>query len=99
MSKKINKQHAYALGFTIARERKRRGWSATAFAQRLGVSRSCVASWEVAISSPTWGNLVDLAAVLRMPLSTLIRHVEIEMETLANANAIEPTAAGIDAEG
>lgn len=99
MAKKVNKQYAYALGFTIARERKRRGWSATAFAKRLGVSRACVSSWEVAISSPTWANLVDLATALRMPLSNLIRRVELEMEALNNDAAIEPAPAGQDTEG
>lgn len=99
MSKKVNKQYAYALGLVIARERKRRGWSATAFAKRLGVSRACVSAWEVAISSPTWANLMDLAAALRMPLSIFIRRVEVEMETLDNDAAIEPATAGQDTEG
>lgn len=87
MAKKVNKQYAYALGFTIARERKRRGWSATELGRRLDVSRACVSSWETAISSPTWCNLVNLSAVLRLPLSNLMRRVEVEMEKINDASA------------
>lgn len=87
MVKKADKSYAQALGNVILRERKRRGWSATELGRRLDVSRACVSSWELAISSPTWFNLVNLAAVMRLPLSNLMRRVELELEKTDDASA------------
>ena len=87
MVKKASKEYAQALGNVILRERNRRGWSATELGRRVGVSRACVSSWELAISSPTWFNLVNLAAIMRLPLSNLMRRVELEMDKDNDASA------------
>lgn len=87
MVRKASKTYAQALGNVIAKERKRRGWSATELSKRVGVSRACVSSWESAISSPTWFNLVNLAAVMRLPLSNMMRRVELEMDKDNDASA------------
>lgn len=87
MVRRASKEYAQALGNVILRERKRRGWSATEFGRRVGVSRACVSSWELAISSPTWFNLVHIAAVMRLPLSNMMRRVEVEMEKTNDASA------------
>jgi len=87
MVKKASKDYAQALGNVIARERQRRGLSATELGMRVGVSRACVSSWETAKSSPTWFNLVNLATVMRLPLSNLTRRVELELEKTNDASA------------
>lgn len=86
MVRRASKEYAQALGNVILRERKRRGWSVTEFGRRVGVSRACVSSWELAISSPTWFNLVTIAAVMRLPLSNMMRWVEVEMEKTNDAS-------------
>ena len=87
MVRKASKDYAQALGDVILRERKRRGWSTTELSRRVGVSRACVSSWELAISSPTWFNLVNIAAVMRLPLSNMMRRVEVEMEKTNDPSA------------
>jgi transcriptional regulator with XRE-family HTH domain len=99
MPKTANKRLAYALGFTIAQERKKRGWSATELARRLEVSRSCVSSWEIALSSPTWGNMVNMMTVMRLTPSAFMRLVEHEVLRLKDADAAKSAPASRNAKG
>lgn len=97
MPKRTNKRFSYALGFVIAIERKKRGWSATELARRLQLSRACISSWELAISSPTWANMVNIMTEMRLTPSSFMRLVEREVLRLQDADAAKSATASNNA--
>ncbi len=49
--------------------RKHRGWNHAELADKLGVSRPCVAQWEVGRTSPTEAHIRELAGVFGVSVS------------------------------
>jgi transcriptional regulator with XRE-family HTH domain len=57
----------------IKAERKKRGWSQQALADKAGLSRTYLARLETARQDPTLGTLEKLAKALRVPLTKLLK--------------------------
>jgi len=60
----IKKECPALLGRIVKAERKKRCLSATNFAQKLGVSKSCVCKWEKSKRIPTKFNIECIAILL-----------------------------------
>ena len=59
------------LGARIVKARKRRGWQQADLAERLGVKRERLGSWERGRNAPRMEDLVLLSEVLGMPFEEL----------------------------
>ena len=59
------------LGLRIAGIRKRRGWSQSQLAARLGVPRDRLSKWERGMNAPSLDDLSGLSEVLEVPLEEL----------------------------
>lgn len=56
---------------TIAKLRKKNGWSQEVFARKMGVSRQSVVYWELGSSIPNGKNLLKMAKVFDVPAETI----------------------------
>jgi transcriptional regulator with XRE-family HTH domain len=61
-----------ALGARIARLREAKGWSRTALARRLGVSRGRLGHWERGLNAPPIVIQIALSRVLGVPFRELV---------------------------
>ena len=73
------------LSDNIQRARKEKGWSQEELAVRLNVVRQTISKWERGISVPDADMLIHLAALLDVPVSTLlgISEQDLRADTLA----------------
>ena len=60
------------IGETIKRLREDAGFSQSALAKKLGVTRSAVNAWEMGLSAPTTQYVVDMARLFRVSSDYLL---------------------------
>jgi transcriptional regulator with XRE-family HTH domain len=76
------------LGAQIVKLRKRRGWSQAALAERLGVPRERLGTWERGRNAPSLEDLARLSEVLEIPFEGLGLGWRVE-EPLSAAELME----------
>ena len=52
--------------------RDKLGFTQTDLAKRLGISRSAVNAWEMALSVPSLANMLELSEIFHVPVDTLL---------------------------
>ena len=63
------------------------GLTQTDLAKRLGISRSAVNAWEMALSSPSLANIVEMARIFHVTVDSLLNSTErqfVDISDLSN---------------
>lgn len=68
--------------------RDKLGLTQTDLAKRLGISRSAVNAWEMALSSPSLANIVEMARIFHVTVDSLLNSTEerqfVDISDLSN---------------
>ena len=64
--------------------RDKLGLTQTDLAKRLGISRSAVNAWEMALSSPSLANIVEMARIFHVTVDSLLNSTERQLVDISD---------------
>ena len=64
--------------------RDKLGLTQTDLAKRLGISRSAVNAWEMALSSPSLANIVEMARIFHVTVDSLLNSTERQLVDISH---------------